>query len=67
MYVCVCNAVTDRQVQHAVREGATRMRDLREQLGVAGDCGKCACCANQIRKQTLLQIGEPTGVDLALA
>ncbi|ATP29704.1 (2Fe-2S)-binding protein [Chromobacterium violaceum] len=50
MYVCLCNAVTDSQIRQAVHGGATRMCDLRRELGVASDCGKCACMANQIRK-----------------
>ncbi|WP_189532465.1 (2Fe-2S)-binding protein [Paludibacterium paludis] len=58
MYVCLCNAVTDTQIRHAVLGGAARMRDLSNCLGVAADCGKCACAANAIRRETLLQIEE---------
>lgn len=46
MYICICNAVTDKDIEHAVANGATRMRDLRHQLGVASDC---ACCAQSAR------------------
>ena len=45
MYICVCKAVTERQVKQAVNEGAYSMRDLRNRLGVAGECGRCAKCA----------------------
>lgn len=45
MYICVCKAVTERQVKQAVNEGAYSMRDLRDRLGVAGECGRCAKCA----------------------
>lgn len=45
MYVCVCKAVTERQVKQAVQEGAASIRDLRHRLGVTGDCGRCAKCA----------------------
>jgi len=58
MFVCLCNAVTDSQIRAAVCDGATRMRDLSDRLGVAADCGKCACLANEIRRTTLLQIEE---------
>jgi len=57
MYVCLCNAVTDSQIRRAVEDGATRMCDLRTELGVAAECGKCACCANQLRKETLQEMG----------
>ncbi|WP_374400799.1 (2Fe-2S)-binding protein [Niveibacterium sp.] len=42
MYVCVCNAVTERQVQQAAGNGARRLRDLSATLGVATQCGRCA-------------------------
>ena len=42
MYVCVCRAVTERQVREAVQSGVESMRGLREQLGVASECGRCA-------------------------
>lgn len=42
MYICVCNAVTERQVKQAVKEGACSLRDLRDRLGVTNQCGRCA-------------------------
>ncbi|MFT3735835.1 MAG: (2Fe-2S)-binding protein [Rhodocyclaceae bacterium] len=51
MYVCVCNAVTERDIAAAHSAGATRLRDLREQLGVAAECGRCAECAQSCLRQ----------------
>lgn len=51
MYVCICQAVTERQVREAVQNGVQSMRGLREQLGVAAECGKCARCAHGILKE----------------
>mgnify|MGYP000848925892 FL=1 len=59
MYVCLCHGVTDRDIRQAVFDGAVTMRDLARDLGVATECGRCACSANQVRKQSLLQISEP--------
>ncbi|SFZ78687.1 bacterioferritin-associated ferredoxin [Chitinimonas taiwanensis DSM 18899] len=42
MYVCICNAVTDKQIRRAVHNGCDSMRELRMELGVAACCGKCA-------------------------
>jgi len=42
MYVCICNAVTDKQIRRAINDGCGSMRELRMELGVAGCCGKCA-------------------------
>ena len=45
MYVCVCHAVTERQIRQAAANGAKSLRDLRRDLGVTLDCGRCAVCA----------------------
>jgi len=58
VYVCVCHAVTDSQVRQAVHNGVTLMRELREELNVASSCGRCACCACDILRNTLKEIGE---------
>ena len=47
MYVCVCQAVTDRQIREAAEGGARTLKDLRRDLGVTRDCGRCASCARQ--------------------
>jgi bacterioferritin-associated ferredoxin len=41
MIVCVCKAVSDRQIRSAVKDGATTIRDLARELGVGSCCGKC--------------------------
>ena len=45
MYVCVCNAITERQVRAAVDAGAATLDDLQFELGVATCCGSCAATA----------------------
>ena len=47
MYVCVCQAVTGRQIREAAEGGARTLKDLRRDLGVTRDCGRCASCARQ--------------------
>ncbi|MGE5469279.1 MAG: (2Fe-2S)-binding protein [Bacteroidota bacterium] len=51
MYVCVCHAVTDRQIRQAVEDGARTLKDLRRDLGVTRDCGRCASCARQCMQE----------------
>lgn len=50
MYVCVCQGVTERQIHEAARNGASRLKDLRQQLGITLDCGRCASCAHECLK-----------------
>ena len=48
MYVCICNAVTDKQIRKARDKGATTIEDLSRELKVATCCGRCADCAKNI-------------------
>ncbi|NNM00413.1 MAG: bacterioferritin [Gammaproteobacteria bacterium] len=41
MYVCVCNAVTENDIENAVREGITDMPALERVLNVSTCCGCC--------------------------
>lgn len=45
MYVCVCNAVTERDIYQAVENGAMTVKDLKNTLGVGADCASCVSCA----------------------
>jgi|GEM_PF-643222 len=47
MYICVCNAVTERQVRACVAAGARTLGDLQFELGVASCCGCCAQTAQE--------------------
>ena len=47
MFICICSAVTERQVIKAVAEGAQTLEDLQVDLGVAMCCGRCAETASE--------------------
>lgn len=55
MYVCICRGVTDNQIKAQVANGATCVKDVCRQLGVAGQCGKCGILAKQIIQETVLE------------
>ena len=48
MYVCLCKGITDSQIRQAVDSGATSLRQVRQMLGVASQCGKCSCFAREV-------------------
>jgi bacterioferritin-associated ferredoxin len=50
MYVCICHAVTEKEVLAAARRGVVRLADLRKELKVPGDCGRCAKHARDLIK-----------------
>ncbi len=66
MYVCVCKAVTDSQIKHAISKGVKSRRELFNCLGVGSDCGKCNSQVKELlgchgqnhhHKQSLMQNG----------
>ena len=69
MYVCVCNAITDKQIRKAAESGVRNVRDLQRQLGVATGCGSCMEAASDILRESRQQsrIAEPRIYRPALA
>jgi len=41
MYICLCKAVTDHQLESAIQQGLCTRKQLFECFGVGADCGKC--------------------------
>jgi bacterioferritin-associated ferredoxin len=57
MYVCICNAITERQVRECVRSGASSVEELAITLGVGAGCGRCRDCAAGLLQE--LQCSRP--------
>ena len=55
MYVCLCKGITDSQIKDAVCGGASNLRQVRKQLGVMSQCGKCGILTKQIMEETMEQ------------
>jgi bacterioferritin-associated ferredoxin len=51
VYICICNAVTDREIRQAAALGVTDLQQLRDSLGVATCCGSCESCAREILQE----------------
>jgi bacterioferritin-associated ferredoxin len=65
MYVCICAAVTDREIVRQVERGADSLEQIRFELGVATCCGQCADCARQLIDETLASARPSTGASAA--
>ncbi len=62
MYVCLCKNITCSDIREAAaREGLCSLRDLKDRLGVASQCGKCARCARGVLEETLRETGRARG------
>jgi len=52
MYVCICNAITDKQIRKAAESGVKDLWGLQRELGVASGCGSCKESASEILRET---------------
>ncbi|MBA8889584.1 bacterioferritin-associated ferredoxin [Dokdonella fugitiva] len=48
MYVCICNAVTDRAIREAAESGVRSFAEVRRRTGCSDCCGNCEDLASQI-------------------
>ena len=48
MFVCLCNAVTDREIRKQAASGVTTLEELRMRTGCSDCCGQCADEAESI-------------------
>ena len=48
MFICICKAVTDRDLRQAIDNGAYTRRQLSQCTGAGSVCGKCSCDIKQI-------------------
>ena len=48
MYICICNAVTEKAVRECAGNGACSVEQLTAELGLGAGCGRCRECANAL-------------------
>ncbi|MEC5321274.1 bacterioferritin-associated ferredoxin [Brenneria populi subsp. brevivirga] len=59
MYVCLCNAVSDKAIRKAVRQYQPQsMQQLRKLVPIGTDCGKCIRQARNILEDELVQLAD---------
>jgi bacterioferritin-associated ferredoxin len=56
MYICLCNAITDREIVQAAEQGARSPEDLAQGLGVGLGCGRCKSCAKALLFETVAKL-----------
>lgn len=59
MYVCICNAVTDRQIRHAAEDGVVSMAELSRRTGCSDCCGSCSDLASEILEDAVRRLPLP--------
>ncbi|MEO8386307.1 MAG: bacterioferritin-associated ferredoxin [Betaproteobacteria bacterium] len=66
MYICICNAVTEKDIRFAVESGCDSFRRVRNELGVATTCGQCkkdACRVIREHKEEISCMRAMVGAD----
>lgn len=53
MYVCICRAISDREIRDAVDRGAETLYAVQCELPVASCCGRCQEMASAIIEEHL--------------
>lgn len=67
MYICLCKGITDNQIRDAVDNGATRFGQVRRELGLASQCGKCGITAREIFNQSMERTIDSTQLFYAIS
>jgi bacterioferritin-associated ferredoxin len=52
MYICLCNAITEREIRACAEEGACTLGDLEHRLGLGAGCGRCKHLAREVLNDT---------------
>ena len=53
MYVCICNAVTERAIHEAARRGIATLDALAQSTGCGAGCGSCRDLAGMVLEEAV--------------
>ena len=59
MIVCVCHRVSEKEVNKAIKNGATSVSDVARACKAGTDCGACCC---EIRDMLRAKESQPTSI-----
>lgn len=59
MYVCVCHAISDRQIREVVNRGAMSLYEVQAHLPVASCCGRCEDTAREVIDAQVESVARP--------
>ena len=59
MYICLCHAISDRQIREAVDQGAGSLFEVQMRLPVASCCGRCEDSAREVIESHIESANRP--------
>lgn len=66
MYVCLCNAVTEKMIRQAVADGVSSLDELTRLTGCSGACGGCVDAAAEVLQEARERLHGSKPVPFAL-
>jgi bacterioferritin-associated ferredoxin len=66
MIVCVCQRVSDRDIERHAHNGCTSFDELQMDSGVASCCGRCTDCARSVFEAARSASHRPHGATFPL-
>ena len=54
MFICLCNRITESEIDQAIYNGADSLRELQQTLSLGTNCGCCLEVANAMLKESAL-------------
>jgi bacterioferritin-associated ferredoxin len=51
MYICICNAISDKQIRDCAKRGVQSVGEVTAELGVGAGCGRCLECAAELIRE----------------
>ena len=55
MYICLCNRITESEIDQAIHRGADSLRALQQNLSLGTNCGCCLEVANKMLKEAVFE------------
>jgi bacterioferritin-associated ferredoxin len=56
MYVCICQAVTEKDILDETQNGSTTVGEVCKKLGCATQCGKCASHVREVHASAKMDL-----------
>ncbi|MBQ77194.1 MAG: (2Fe-2S)-binding protein [Cellvibrionales bacterium] len=55
MYICLCNRITESEIDQAIHNGSDSLRALQQNLSLGTNCGCCLEVANEMLKEAAFE------------
>ena len=56
MLVCICNGISDKDIENEIYGGSSSFKEVSKALGVGKCCGQCASYAKDLIDSTMTQL-----------